>query len=78
MTKALWIIIGALLCVIIAFFIAGLIADNKELRKKNKKKEEETKQNELNNKAKESMETGDNSADFNATIDILSKLKGRE
>lgn len=76
MVKIMWIIGGAILCAIIAFFIAGLIADNKKLKKENKKKEEEIKQNELNNEAKESMETGNSSADFNATIDVLSKLKG--
>lgn len=85
MIKVFGIIIGALLCIVIALLVVGswvLIIDNKRLKKRNKKKEEEIKQNEIqnriNNEAKESMETGNNSTDFDTTISILSKLKGEK
>ena len=85
MIKIFGIVVAILFCVIITLFAIGscrLIADNKRLKKESQKKEEELKQNEhqyrINNEAKESFETGNSSADFNATIDVLSKLKGKQ
>lgn len=80
MIKIFGIVIAILFCVIITLLAIGscrLVADNKRL-----KKEEELKQNEhqhkINNEAKESFETGSSSADFDATINVLSKLKGKQ
>lgn len=85
MIKIFGIVIAILFCVIIALLAIGscrLIADNKRLKKERQKKEEELKQNEhqhkINNEAKESFETGNGSADFDATINVLSKLKGKQ
>lgn len=85
MIKIFGIVIAVLFCVIITLLVIGscwLVADNKRLKKENKKKEEEIKQNEhrhkINNEAKESFETGNSSADFDATINVLSKLKGKQ
>ena len=85
MIKIFGIVVAILFCVIITLFAISscrLIADNKRLKKESQKKEEELKQNEhqyrINNEAKESFETGNSSADFNATIDVLSKLKGKQ
>lgn len=82
MIKIFGIVIAILFCVIITLLAIGscwLVADNKRLKKENKKKEEEIKQNErqhkINNEAKESFETGNSSADFDATINVLSNLK---
>lgn len=82
MIKIFGIVIAVLFCVIITLLAIGscwLVADNKRLKKENKKKEEEIKQNEhqhkINNEAKESFETGNSSADFDATINVLSNLK---
>ena len=84
MIKIFGIVIAILFCVIITLLAIGscwLGADNKRLKKESQKKEEELKQNEhqhkINNEAKESFETGNSSADFDATIDVLSKLKGK-
>ena len=84
MIKIVGIVITILFCVIIALLAIGscrLIADNKRLKKESQKKEEELKQNEhqykINNEAKESFETGDSSADFDATIAVLQKFKGK-
>ena len=80
MIKIFGIVIAILFCVIITLLAIGscwLVADNKRLKKESQKKEEELKQNEhqhkINNEAKESFETGNSSADFDATIDVLSK-----
>ena len=82
MIKIFGIVIAILFCVIIALLAIGscrLISDNKRLKKERQKKEEELKQNEhqnkINNEAKESFETGNSSADFDATINVLSNLK---
>ena len=82
MIKIFGIVIAILFCVIIALLAIGscrLISDNKRLKKESQKKEEELKQNEhqnkINNEAKESFETGNSSADFDATINVLSNLK---
>lgn len=85
MIKIFGIVIVILFCVIITLLAIGscrIIADSKRLKKESQKKEEELKQNEyqhkINNKAKESFETGNSSADFDATINVLSKLKGKQ
>lgn len=85
MIKIFGIVIAVLFCVIITLLAIGscyLVAENKKLKKDNQKKEEEIKQNErqhkINNEAKESFETGNSSADFDATIAVLSKLKGKQ
>ena len=85
MIKILGIIIAVLACVIVAFLAIGscyLVAENKKLKKDNQKKEEEIKQNEhqhkINNEAKESFETGNSSADFDASINVLSNLKKKK
>lgn len=85
MIKIFGIVIAVLFCVIITLLAIGscyLVAENKKLKKDNQKKEEELKQNahqnKINNEAKESFETGNSSADFDATIDVLSKLKGKQ
>ena len=85
MIKIFGIVIVILFCVIITILAIGscrIIADSKRLKKESQKKEEELKQNEyqhkINNKAKESFETGNSSADFDATINVLSKLKGKQ
>ena len=82
MIKIFGIVIAILFCVIITLLAIGscwLVADNKRLKKESQKKE--LKQNEhqhkINNEAKESFETGNSSADFDATINVLSKLKGK-
>ena len=85
MIKIFGTVIAILFCVIITLLAIGscrIIADSKLLKKESQKKEEELKQNEyqhkINNKAKESFETGNSSADFDATINVLSKLKGKQ
>lgn len=85
MIKIFGIVIAILFCVIITLLAIGscyLVAENKKLKKDNQKKEEEIKQNDhqnkINNEAKESFETGNSSADFDATIAVLSKLKGKQ
>ena len=85
MIKIFGIVIAILFCVIITLLAIGscyLVAENKKLKKDNQKKEEELKQNDhqnkINNEAKESFETGNSSADFDATIAVLSKLKGKQ
>ena len=85
MIKIFGTVIAILFCVIITLLAIGscrIIADSKRLKKESQKKEEELKQNEyqhkINNKAKESFETGNSSADFDATINVLSKLKGKQ
>ena len=82
MIKIFGIVIVILFCVIITLLANGscmIIADSKRLKKENQKKEEELKQNEhqhkINNEAKERFETGNSSADFDATINVLSNLK---
>ena len=47
----------------------------KEIKEWERKYNEFKSQVQKNNEAKESMETGNGSADFNASIDVLSKLK---
>lgn len=85
MIKIFGIVIAVLFCVIITLLAIGscwFVADNKRLKKENKKKEEEIKQNEhqhkINNEAKESFETGNSGADFDTTINVLSKLKNKK
>ena len=85
MIKIFGIVIAILFCIIIALLAIGscrLVADNKRLKKESQKKEEELKQNEyqhkINSEAKESFETGNSSADFDATINVLSKLKNKQ
>ena len=82
MNKTVLILIIILAVVIIAFlaYIFGrVVMHNKRLEKEivsikevQKKKDEQIKDN---NKAKESIDTGDSVSDFNASIDILSKLR---
>ena len=79
MNKIIGIILVAIILVLFAVLMFKLFSDNKKLEDKNKQLEKEKEQNVEDTKkkteAKESFETGSGVNDFNATLDVLSKLK---